>query len=154
MTDWVLSGTLEERAATALEFAQQQVRALSTNHPDYFPLFTEGGKWKHGKESWTNWCEGFLGGMMWIFARRTGDAAWRERAIHYSHLIEERQHDRNVHDLGFLFWSTWKRWFDLDGDPALQARVITAGKTMGLRYNPNGRYLRSFVSPESCFIDI
>ena len=25
---------------------------------------------------------------------------------------------------------------------------------MGLRYNEKGKYLRSFVAPESCFIDI
>lgn len=156
MTDarFVLSGTLEERAETALAFAQRQVRGLAERDPDYFPLFTENGKWRHGRPSWTNWCEGFLGGMMWIFARRTGDAEWRSRAEHYSRLIEERQHDRNVHDLGFLFWSTWKRWYDLDGDPALEQRVVTAGTTMGHRYNSAGRYLRSFVAPESCFIDI
>ena len=141
-------------AEHALDFAQQQVRALITNHPDYFPLFTEGGRWRHGKESWTNWCEGFLGGMMWIFARRTGDPFWRERAEHYSRLIEHRKHDRNVHDLGFLFWSTYRRWHDLTGDPALDAVVVEAGRTMGLRFDPKGRYLRSFVAPESCFIDI
>src|SRR4051794_34554270 len=106
MTATQPTGSLEQRAEIALEFAQKQVRALSENVPDYFPLFTEGGKWKHGKESWTNWCEGFLGGMMWIFAKRSGDTEWRGRAEHYSRLIEERKHDRNVHDLGFLFWST------------------------------------------------
>ena len=66
----------------------------------FFPLYTEDGKWQHGREAWTNWCEGFLGGMMWIFAARTGDQYWRERAEHYSLLIEERQHDTSVHDLG------------------------------------------------------
>ena len=145
---------LETRAAQALAFAQDQVRALIASHPDYFPLYTEEGRWQHGREAWTNWCEGFLGGMMWIFARRTGDAFWRERAEHYSRLIEERQHDTNVHDLGFVFWSTWWRWYELTGDEALNARVIQAGRTMGLRFNENGRYLRSFVAPESCFIDI
>jgi unsaturated chondroitin disaccharide hydrolase len=151
---FALSGSLEDRAAVALAFAQRQIRGLAEREPDYFPLFTQGGKWRHGKESWTNWCEGFLGGMMWIYARRTGEPEWRRLAEHYSRLIEERQYDRSVHDLGFLFWSTWKRWFDLDGDPAIEQRVITAGTTMGLRYNPAGRYLRSFVAPESCFIDI
>ena len=92
--------------------------------------------------------------MMWIFARRTGDPWWRERAEHYSRLIEERKHDRNVHDLGFLFWSTYKRWFDWEGDPAVEEVVITAGQTMGLRFNEKGKYLRSFVAPESTFIDI
>jgi unsaturated chondroitin disaccharide hydrolase len=145
---------LEARAAQALEFAQTQVRALISNHPDYFPLYTEDGKWQHGREAWTNWCEGFLGGMMWIFAARNGDQYWRERAEHYSLLIEERQHDTNVHDLGFVFWSTWKRWFDQTGDQAVEARVIQAGRTMALRFNEQGKYLRSFVAPDSCFIDI
>jgi unsaturated chondroitin disaccharide hydrolase len=146
--------TLEAQAERALDFAQQQVRRLIINYPDYFPLYTEGGKWRHGKEAWTNWCEGFLGGMMWIFARRTGDPFWRERAEHYAHLIEERRFDRSVHDLGFLFWSTWKRWYDLTGDPEINRRVIEAGQTMALRFNREGRFLRSFVAPESCFIDI
>jgi unsaturated chondroitin disaccharide hydrolase len=149
-----VSASLETRAEQALEFAQHQVRQLITNAPDYFPLFTENGKWQHGREAWTNWCEGFLGGMMWVFARRYDDPYWRGRAEHYSRLIEERQHDTAVHDLGFLFWSTWKRWFDLTGDDEIEARVIQAGRTMGLRFNEKGKYLRSFVAPESCFIDI
>lgn len=154
MTRFDPAASLEVRAEQAMAFAQDQVRALITTSPDYFPLFTENGRWQHGREAWTNWCEGFLGGMMWIFARRSGDPYWRGRAEHYSHLIEERQHDRAVHDLGFLFWSTWKRWFDLTGDAAVNARVIQAGQTMGLRFNEQGKYLRSFVAPESCFIDI
>ena len=64
---------LQQSAQQALDFAQQQVRRLITNHPDYFPLFTVNGKWYHQSEAWTNWCEGFLGGMQWIFARHTGD---------------------------------------------------------------------------------
>ena len=71
MTHFDPAAPLEARAAQALDFAQAQVRALISNHPDYFPLYTEDGKWQHGREAWTNWCEGFLGGMMWIFARRT-----------------------------------------------------------------------------------
>jgi unsaturated chondroitin disaccharide hydrolase len=145
---------LETRAEQALQFAERQVRELITSYPDYFPLYTEDGRWQHGRESWTNWCEGFLGGMLWILARRTGDPYWRERAEHYSRLIEERQHDTNVHDLGFLFWSTWKRWADLSSDESANDRVVQAGRTMGLRFNEAGKFLRSFVAPESCFIDI
>ena len=154
MTQFDPAAPLEARAAQVLEFAQAQVRTLISNHPDYFPLYTEDGKWQHGREAWTNWCEGFLGGMMWIFAARSGDQYWRERAEHYSLLIEERQHDTSVHDLGFVFWPTWKRWFDQTGDVAIETRVIQAGRTMGLRFNEKGKYLRSFVAPDSCFIDI
>ena len=146
--------TLRRAGQKALDFAQHQVRRLITAHPDAFPLYTTSGKWELAGESWTNWCEGFLGGLIWIFAQRTGDAWWRDRAEHYARLIEPRKLDRDVHDLGFLFWPTWKRWYDLTGDPAIDAVVVQAGQTLALRFNERGRYLRSFVSPESSFIDI
>jgi unsaturated chondroitin disaccharide hydrolase len=150
----IMPAALHPKLITALNFGKEQVKDLVDTHPDYFPMYTEGGKWVHAGEAWTNWCEGFLGGMMWIFHTRTGDPWWRAKAEHYSRLIEERKTDRTVHDLGFLFWSTWKRWYDLSGDEAINEVVITAGQTMGLRFMERGQYLRSFVAPESLFIDI
>jgi unsaturated chondroitin disaccharide hydrolase len=146
--------TFQDRIRAALAFAGKQLRHLVTEHQDYFPLYTEHGKWKHESEVWTNWCEGFLGGMLWIVYRHTGGAWWRERAEHYSRLIEHRKTDRNVHDLGFLFLPTWKAWYELTGDSAKNQVVIDAAKTLALRFQPNGRYLRSFVAPDSLFIDI
>lgn len=153
-TEQMLADGQRERIKTALDFAKTQVRLLVTRHPDCFPLYTKDGKWGCNQEAWTNWCEGFLCGMLWIFVRRTDDQWWRKKAEHYSRLIKDRQHDRSVHDLGFLFWSSWKRWYELTGDPSVNEVVIQAGKTMGKRFNEEGRYLRSFVAPESCFIDI
>jgi len=99
--------TLRRAGQNALDFAQHQVRRFITAHPDAFPLYTTSGKWELNGESWTNWCEGFLGGLIWILAQRTGDAWWRDRAEHYARLIKPRKLDRDVHDLGFLFWPTW-----------------------------------------------
>ena len=84
----------------------------------------------------------------------TGDAWWRDKAIRYSRLIEERQHDDAVHDLGFLFWSTWKRWHEHAPQAFIQQTLIQAGRTAGSRFRERGEYLPSFVSAESCFIDI
>jgi unsaturated chondroitin disaccharide hydrolase len=154
MQEGEVAASIEASARHALDFAQEQVRRLITTHPDYFPLYTTDGRWHHAQEAWTNWCEGFLGGLLWIFTRRTGDPWWYERAERYSRLIEHRKTDRSVHDLGFLFWPTWKRWYDLGGDKAINAVVIEAGTTMALRFNERGRYLRSFVAPESTFVDI
>jgi unsaturated chondroitin disaccharide hydrolase len=145
---------LYRRADAALDFAGRQIRQLVTRYPDYFPLFTTGGKWRHDREAWTNWCEGFLGGMLWILARRRADPWYREQAEHYSLLIEHRKADRTVHDLGFLFLPTWKLWYELTQDPAKKQVVIEAGRTLALRFQKKGRYLRSFVAPESLFIDI
>lgn len=146
--------TLKPKFKNALSFAQEQIKSFINFEPDYFPIYTEGGKWVHTGEAWTNWCEGFLGGMMWIIHAQTDDPWWRERAEYYSRLIEDRKTDRTIHDLGFLFWSTWKRWYDLTGDEVINNVVLTAGQTMGLRFMEKGGYLRSFVAPESLFIDI
>lgn len=145
---------LHPKLSRSMDFAAYQVDALVDKYPDQFPMYTKNGKWHLTGETWTNWCEGFPGGMMWIFYRNSGDPVWRQRAERYSRIIEERQHDRTVHDLGFLFWSTYKRWYDLTGDPEVHRVVLTAGKTMGLRFKEKGRYLRSFVSDDSLFIDI
>ena len=139
---------------TIFNFAAGQLRRLVEGHPDQFPLFTTGGRWDLGAERWTNWCEGFLGGQLWLLYQHTGDLYWRARAEHYSRLIEPRKTDCSVHDLGFLFWPTWKRWYDLSGDPALNQVVIEAGRTLALRFQEKGQYLRSFLAPDSLFIDI
>jgi len=145
---------LAHKARDALDFAGAQLRHLVETYPDYFPMYTVGGKWKHSGEAWTNWCEGFLGGQLWLMYLHTRDDYWRTQAEHYARLIEHRKTDRKVHDLGFLFWPTWKRWYDLVGDPAINAVVVEAGRTLALRFQEKGRYLRSFVAPDSLFIDI
>lgn len=150
----VIPANLVESARVAMAFAQQQIGRLMTAHPDAFPLYTTNGYWHVDGEMWTNWCEGFLSGMIWIMACRTGDTWWREQAEHYARLIEHRKDDHTVHDLGFLFWSSWKRWYDLSGDEAIKQTVIHAGRTLALRFHEQGRFLRSFVAPDSCFIDI
>lgn len=143
-----------------LQFAASQVRGIVETYPGFFPMYTAKGKWKHAGESWTNWCEGFLPGMMWHIYDRTSDPWFRKTAEDYSRKIEPRKDDRNVHDLGFLFFhGTYKRWYEAtvrEGKPdaALQQVVIHAGRTLALRFKEKGQYLRSFISDESLFIDI
>ncbi|MCB1022226.1 MAG: glycoside hydrolase family 88 protein [Bryobacterales bacterium] len=139
---------------TALDFAQKQVKALVERDPGFYPMYSEGGKWRHNKEAWTRWCDGFLPGMMWIFAKRTGSPEWFELAKKYSTPLEERKMDRDVHDLGFIFFSTYHRWHALTGEQELDDVVIQAGQTLALRFKEKGEYLSSFMGPESLFIDI
>ncbi len=145
---------LPDKCQRALQFAERQLRNLIETYPDYFPMYTVNGKWKHAGAAWTNWCEGFLGGQLWLIYEHNRDDWWRAKAEHYSRLIEHRKTDRTVHDLGFLFWSTWKRWYDLTGDPAIRGVVVEAGQTLALRFKEKGQYLRSFVADDSLFIDI
>src|SRR5438552_2715663 len=142
-----------------MEFAKGRLRNLIQQYPDFYPMYTMGGKWKHSGEAWTHWCDGFVPGMLWIVYQREPQSSpervwWRQQAIRYSKPLEPRKNDREVHDLGFIFMSTYYRWFRLTQDPTLKATVLDAGATLALRYQRKGEYLCSFVSRESLFIDV
>ena len=145
-----------ETIEDAFDFAQVQVRSLLKRYPsNYYPMYTVGGKFGHDTKRWTHWCDGFYPGMMFIFADATDDDEWLERAIAYSLPLEERQYDRAVHDLGFIFFSTYLRWLELGGPiKRIEPILIQAGRTMAMRFMEKGQYLRSFVEPASLFIDI
>jgi unsaturated chondroitin disaccharide hydrolase len=130
-----------------------QADRVVTNYPNYTPMYTVGGRWNREGERWTHWCEGFYPGIFWLLHKHTGDAKWRRAAERYSRPLEPRRHDRAVHDLGFLFLSTYMRWYHLTGDAALRHVLIEAGWTLALRRQKGG-YLASFVGPQSLFIDV
>lgn len=148
-------GLMEE----TLAFAERQVTRLIEKHPGFYPIYTKNGKWKHEGPAWTHWCDGFLPGLMWIFHKRGAEnggagAFWMEKAIEYSRPLEPRQFDRDVHDLGFIFLSSYYRWYQASRDPKLNEVLIQAGRTLSQRFVEKGQYLRSFVSEDSLFIDI
>ena len=147
-----------ETLASALDFAARQVRRLADTNPGYYPIYTSDGKWKHDGPAWTHWCDGFLPGMMWIFHRRAADSAekgfWMDKAIEYSRPLESRQFDKDTHDLGFIFLSTYYRWYMITREPLLNDVLVQAGRTMAARFKDKGQYLCSFVSEDSLFIDI
>jgi unsaturated chondroitin disaccharide hydrolase len=137
----------------ALDFAVEQARRILTKYPGYSPMYTVGGRWGLEGERWTPWCEGFFPGILWLLHQHTGEPSWREAAERYSLALEPRRHDRTVHDLGFLFFSTYLRWYHLSAEPRLLDVLVEAGRTLALRRQKGG-YLASFLGPHSLFIDI
>jgi unsaturated chondroitin disaccharide hydrolase len=153
-----LSNDTGDLFAQAYGYAQKQVRKLIEKHPQFYPLYTQNGVWKHEGPTWTDWGDGFLPGMMWIFQKHSERDSpeskyWLEHAIKYTKPLEARKTDREVHDLGFLFLSTYYRWYRVSRDPAQRDVLIEAGKTLALRFQEKGQYLRSFVGHNSLFID-
>ncbi len=153
-----LSNETGDLFAQAYGYAQKQVRKLVEKHPLFYPLYTQNGVWKHEGPTWTDWGDGFLPGMMWIFQKHSERDSpeakyWLEQAIRYTKPLEPRKNDREVHDLGFLFLSTYYRWHRVSRDPAQRDVLIEAGKTLASRFQETGQYLRSFVGHNSLFID-
>jgi unsaturated chondroitin disaccharide hydrolase len=140
----------------AFRFSQEQVKTTIQRHPGFYPLYTKDGKWRHEGEAWTHWCDGFLPGMMWVFAKHAkGDLSqyWRQKAEEYTAPLEARKTNRDVYDHGFLYFSTYYRWLEMEKNPALKEVLVTAGTTLAQRFVEKGGYLRSFVEPGSLFID-
>ena len=108
-------------------------------------------------ERWTHWCEGFYPGIFWLLQqthrRRQGGRKPPPNATAARWNRKPPPLIAAVHDLGFLFFSTYLRWYHLTGDPGLKQVLIEAGQTLALRRQKGG-YLASFVGPQSLFIDI
>jgi unsaturated chondroitin disaccharide hydrolase len=139
----------------ALAFAAAQVRKLVERAPGELPTYTSEGRWVTDPDPWApNWAGGFLTGLMWIFARRTGDPWWRERAEEYSLALEPRADDMTTHDLGFVLEPSWGRWYELEPTERAREVLIRGGRTMARRQQPNGGYLSTWVHPGSTFIDV
>ena len=77
--------------STVFILAAEQLSCLVEQHPGRCPMYTRGGKWVFEGETWTNWCEGFLGGQLWLLYQHTRDPYWRGKAEHYSRLIDTAQ---------------------------------------------------------------
>src|SRR5262249_37723942 len=86
---FVVPETFRHAAERVWATAESKVRNLVTRHPGRFPLYTEKGRWALGAQAWTNWCEGFLGGQLWLLAQHAGDPWFRRQAEMYSERIEE-----------------------------------------------------------------
>ncbi len=137
----------------ALEFAERQAEQVVTRYPGYHPMYTVGGRWQREGEKWTHWCEGFYPGIFWLLHEHTRKSVWLDRAREYTLRLAPRRFDRTVHDLGFLFFSTYLRWYHLTREKSLRDVLIDAGRTLALRREKGG-YLKSFIGPQSLFIDI
>lgn len=153
------SPTVEQsRALTvneALDFAQKQVRQLITSAPGQFPTYTKNGRWVFDEDPWApTWSGGFLTGMIWAFAARTGDPWWRERAERYCVQLEPRKDDTGTHDIGFVLEPSWGRWYDIDPSPRVRDVLIQGGRTMAGRMREPGGYLCTWVDPGSTFVDV
>ena len=125
------------------------------------PIYTLDGRWHRPRDLWTDWTPGFYAGQMWILHALSKDPSWRARAEEYTRALAPRRFDRDVHDLGFIFLSSYGRWLRfLDaGEPlaaAIRDTLITAATVQSYRWNGGGEhgFVYSFHGPQSLFIDV
>jgi len=113
----------------ALDFAEAQVRSLVTKAPGRMPTFTRNGRWVFDQDPWApTWTGGFLTGMLWTFAHRTGDRWWRDAAEAYCLGLENRKYDPGTNDLGSVLEPSWGRWYDTESADRAKGVLIEGGQ--------------------------
>lgn len=158
-----IPAALERSLSRTVELAADKLERTCETWPVGLaaPVYTVDGKWYRAESLWTDWTPGFLAGQLWILAGLLGDARWRSRAEEYSTALRPRRFDRDVHDLGFIFLSSYGRWWEaLAADDPLRGRVedtlVTAATVQSFRWNGIGEdgFIYSFNGPQSLFVDV
>ncbi len=159
----IIPASLESALSRTVEVAARKLERTCENWPAGLaaPVYTVDGRWYRAKNLWTDWTPGFLAGQLWILAGLLGDGGWRSRAEEYSRALRARRFDRDVHDLGFIFLSSYGRWWEaLAADDPLREHVedilVTAGTVQSFRWNGIGEdgFIYSFNGPQSLFVDV
>jgi unsaturated chondroitin disaccharide hydrolase len=132
----------------ALAFALRQLGRTATEVPvGRYPFVAVGGRpWLTRGAS--NWMAGFLPGQLWLAYEATGDQAWARLARARQRPLLVRAHDRSTHDLGFVMYDSFGQQFRLTGDPAAQAVLLTAARSLSSRWVPAAQTLRSWDGPK------
>lgn len=92
------------------------------------------------------WTSSFFPGMMFLAARRTGDAAFLQYKDDYLASFRARLDDRIgiSHDLGFLYTLSAVALYKLTGDEEAKTLALRAADMLCERYNEKGRYIQAW----------
>jgi unsaturated chondroitin disaccharide hydrolase len=107
-----------------------------------FPELAHPGRWACVDNG--GWVGGHWVGLLWLAYLQTGDHTFEAAARGWASRLVPRQNDTTTHDLGFLFELSHLLGVTLTGDVTLKAPVLTASKTMTLRFNERGKYFQAW----------
>ena len=91
-----------------------------------------------------DWTSGFYPGVLWYMYELTGEAAWKEKAIKYTDLLEDEQYNGSNHDVGFRMFCSYGNALRLTGDDSYIPVLVQSAKTLIARYYENVGCIRSW----------
>lgn len=129
------------------DFAAQQLNGTlaAISSTTSYPSTTKAdGSWNTtGASGWTS---GFFPGALWLMYQRTGDAAWKTRAIQRQAGIEGQKTDTSSHDVGFKIFTSFGNGYRLTNDSAYRQVLLTAASSLAKRYSSTVGCIRSWGS--------
>ena len=94
----------------------------------------------------TWWTNGFWAGLMWLMYVDTGDTRYKETAERAEELLDAAflEYDKLHHDVGFMWLLSSGVNYRLTGNKKSRMRTLYAADTLMGRYNPEGKFIRSW----------
>jgi len=137
---------MQEVVRDSLQFAAAQYAGLLTDVAGKagYPRTIARGETK--MISPKDWTCGFFPGSLWYLYEATGDAKWRDAAAKQTAGLEEVQHNRGTHDLGFMLYCSYGNGLRLTGDPHYRDVLLTGAASLGSRFNPAVGCIQSWDS--------
>lgn len=108
-----------------------------------FPHVSKKGVWETKKDTSDDfWTLGFWPGMLWLTYVGTKNKRYKKLAYEWMGLIEHRKYERD-HDIGFVFYPSFVKGYELTGDIHLRNVALTAADSLLSLFNPKSNFIQT-----------
>lgn len=115
-----------------------RVEQISLETTD-FPHITHHQRWQTTPDG--VWTGGFWAGLLWLAYEQTGKQATLDQAIYFTNRLLPRMHDAHNHDLGFMFFPSAVKGWQLTGDTRYRDAAITSAQALAAQFNREGGFI-------------
>ena len=122
----------------ALGLALTRVDKIALECVD-FPHITANNKWQTTQDG--VWTGGFWAGLLWLEFAQSKSAASRARAMAFTDRLLPRAQDTHNHDLGFMFFPSAIKGWELTGDVRYHDSAIAAARSLAGQFNEAGGFI-------------
>lgn len=108
-----------------------------------FPDMSKNGVWETTENTSDDfWTLGFWPGMLGLAYMETKNRRYEKMAYKWMRLIEHRKNDRD-HDLGFVFFPSFVKGYELTGDVYLRDVALDAADSLLSLFNPQSNFIQT-----------
>ncbi len=122
----------------ALQRAHARVHRIALECVD-FPHITARGRWQTTPDG--VWTGGFWAGLLWLEFEWSRSAEARSRAMAFTDRLLPRAGDTHNHDLGFMFFPSAVKGWELTGDARYRDSAIAAARSLAAQFNDVGGFI-------------
>jgi unsaturated chondroitin disaccharide hydrolase len=129
-----LNSWIGEAIATAIA----RTDAIAASVTD-FPHVTEQGKWSCTPDG--VWTGGFWAGLLWLAAERMPTERRSKLARSFTDRLLPRASDTHNHDLGFMFFPSAIKGWQLTGEERYRQAAMNAARALAGQFNARGGFI-------------